>query len=244
MIRSVLREVILFIACALFMGTVGLVLLDSVIMPDLVRKGEQVQVPNVVNMSPRQAEGTLARYGLILKIQEPRWDLKIPKGHLLSQNPEAFSHVKAGRTVYAVPSRGSRLYKVPDFRRKSKRQAQLLTQQGGLVLEVLNEEPSETVEEGKVLWQEPPPGRQVGAGSTVSVVFSRGPDRALVAVPDLVGKKLDEARSALKTALLDVRDVRYRFSTAYVQDTVIEHIPAAGDSVRGGAKVRLVVSKL
>ena len=242
--RSLFREVVLFAACAVFTGTAGLILLDSVIMPRVVRKGQQVQVPNIVDMAPRRASRTLARYGLILKVQPARWDTRIAKGHLLSQNPEAFSLVKSGRTVYAVLSKGTRFYTVPDVRKKSKRLAQLLVQQSGLLFGDVDEKPSETVPEGQVIRQEPAPGRSVDGGSTVYVVLSNGPPREAVQVPNLVGMKLNAARSALKASSLEVRDIHYRFSTAYVPDTVIGHEPAAGEEVKGGSKVRLVVSKL
>lgn len=220
--RSILREIVLFVACAVFVGTVGLILLDSVIMPRLVRKNQQVQVPNIVDMTRQQAARSLARYGLTLKMQDPRWDPNVQKDHVVIQNPEAFSLVKPGRTVYAFPSKGTRLFTVPNLRGKKERQAKLLVQQNGLLFGEVVEEPSETVPEDLVIRQDPEVGRQVGAGSTVYIVLSNGPPRESVLVPKLVGRKLDVARRTLSKATLKIKNVRYRFSTAYVPDTVVE----------------------
>lgn len=239
-----LREAVLFFGCALFAAIAGLILMDTMVMPYMVRRGQSVQVPSIVEKTPSQARHTLARYGLRLKLQEPRWDDGVQADHLITQNPEAFSMVKPGRTVYGVPSKGSRSFEVPDVRGRSLRQARLLVEQRGLVLGEPEEAPSDSVAEGMVISQEPAARQHVGAGAMVRVIVSNGPQREAVEVPDLVGVRLEEARSSLTTASLTIRDIRYRFSTAYVPDTVIEQIPAAGDSVRSGTGVRLVVSKL
>ena len=242
--RSLLREVVLFVACAIFTGTVGLLLLDTVIMPYLVRKGQQVAVPDIVGTTPSQARRKLARYGLLLKLQEPRWDVSVPEGHLMVQNPSASSMVKQNRTIYAVPSLGSRLYEVPDVRGKALRQARLWIQQSGLEEGEVTEAASESVKEGLVISQQPLPGQEVEAGTPLSLVISNGPPREFVLVPDLVGLKLGAARSKLSSFELRVKEIRYEFSTAYVPNTVIQHVPGAGEEVKRGTGVRLVISKL
>lgn len=242
--RTFLREAGLFVACAIFTGTVGLLLVDTVIMPHIVRKGQQVEVPDIVDLTPEQARIKLARRGLRLHLQEPRWDASIQEGRLVQQNPQAFSYVKTNRTVYAVPSQGTRLYAVPDLRKKSLRQARLWIEQSGLSMGEVQETSSPSVKEGLIIEHDPPPGREVQVGTPVSLVVSNGPPGELVVVPGLVGKSLDAARSELKALGLKVRDVRYEFSTQHLLNVVIGQTPAAGEEVKHGTSVRLVVSKL
>ena len=244
MVRSVVREVILFAACAVFTGTVGLVLLDVVIMPRIVRKGQQVEVPDIVELTPQQARRKLAGRGLRLKLQEPRWDVSVVEGRLVYQNPPAFSHVKTNRTVYGVPSRGSRLYEVPDLRKKSLRQARLWIEHSGLEVGEVLEEASPIIKEGLVMLQSPDPGKQVPVGTAVSLTVSNGPPGELVEVPDLTGKRLEMARQILKNQGLKVRDIRYEFSTQHLLNMVIGQLPEAGTEVKYGTSIRLVVSKL
>lgn len=244
MLKSVLREGMLFGACAVFTAVVGLILLDTVIMPRVVRKGMQVEVPDIVNLSPVQARQKLASYGLHLQLEEPRWDASVPEGQLVSQHPAAFSHVKPNRTIYAVPSRGSRLYNVPDLQGKTLRQARLVVEQGGLMMGDVTEDSSETVPEGQVIRQDPPAGRSVTMNTPVSLVMSSGPPRKMLAMPNLVGQSLDDARSSLSGLELTVGDIQYQSSTSYMPNVVIQQIPAAGDSVKQGSPVHLVISKL
>jgi len=244
MLRAIVREVVLFVACAFFTATVGLIVVDTVIMPRLVRKGQQVSVPDIVDLTPAQARQKLSRHGLRLKLEEPRWDASVSKGKIAYQNPKAFSKVKPGRTVYGVESLGVRSYAVPDVRQKSMRQARLWIEQTGLALGEVTEAPSNRVREGLVLQQTPAPGSAVETGTIVTLVLSSGPPRETVLAPSVVGARLADARARISEAGLRVGEVRYAFSTAYEPNVVVEQTPAAGEEVKQGTRVRLVVSKL
>ncbi|MCZ6635784.1 MAG: PASTA domain-containing protein [bacterium] len=243
-LKAVLREVTLFVACAIFTGTVGLIVVDTIVMPRLVRKGQQVEVPNVVELRSDQARVRLRRRGLHMKTRDPRWDTSVPEGHILSQSPAAASKVKPNRTVYVVPSKGSRLYTVPDVRKRMLRQARLWIEQSGLVLDAVTGEPSRTVKEGEILRQDPGPNTKVDVGAKVSVVISTGPPRAVVAMPNLVEMNLAKARRLLQDMGLRSENIRYKFSTAYEPNIVIGQSPQPGEAVKLQTNVRLMVSKL
>ncbi len=244
MVKRFLREAALFAGCAVLTGVVGLILLDRFIMPRLVRAGQRVEVPDIVNLKPEDAGRALSQRGLRLKLQPARWDTSIAEGRIVQQNPLAHSHVKINRTVYAVPSRGVRLYEVPDLREKSLRQAQLWIAQAGMAMGDTLEDASETVEEGLIISQDPRPGLQVQIGTPIAVTISNGLPGEMFPMPDLIGKTLENARVALEEAGLQVRDIRYEFSTQHLLNVVIRHVPMTGEDVKQGTRVRLVVSKL
>ena len=244
MLKTLLREVVLFVACAIFTATVGMIVLDTIVMPHLVRKGEQVEVPDIVDLAPDHARQKLARYGLRLNLQDARWDESIPEGHIAFQNPKAFSKVKTRRTVYAAPSLGVRSFTVPDLRQKSLRQARLWIQQSVLTLGDVTEEASDRVKEGLIIRQTPPPGAEAMVATAVSLVVSNGPHREIVKVPNLIGQTLETARARLLEVGLQVRDVRFEFSTAYEPNVVIHQNPLPDEEVKEGTSVHLAVSKL
>ncbi len=244
MVKRILREAGLFAGCAVLTGIVGLMLLDRFIMPRLVRTGQRVEVPDIVDLTPEDARRTLSQQGLRLKLQPGRWDTSVAEGRLVQQNPRAHSHVKIDRTVYAVPSLGVRLYEVPDLTEKSLRQAQLWIAQAGLAMGDTLEDASEVVREGLIISQDPPAGQQVRSATPISVTISNGPPGEMVPMPNLVGKPLETARAELAEAGLMVRDIRYEFSTQHLLNVVIRHIPEFGEEVKQGTRVRLVVSKL
>ncbi|SVD07191.1 uncharacterized protein METZ01_LOCUS360045, partial [marine metagenome] len=71
-LREIGRQGLLFLACAIFTGTVGLLVADTVLLPRFVRKGEQIEVPSVVDLSPDQARRALAKRGLRMRLQKSR----------------------------------------------------------------------------------------------------------------------------------------------------------------------------
>ncbi|MDP6777220.1 MAG: PASTA domain-containing protein, partial [Candidatus Latescibacteria bacterium] len=151
--------------------------------------------------------------------------------------------VKPGRTVYAVPSLGSRLFEVPKLRGQTLRQVRSAVQQSGLIVGEITEEPHSRVKEGLVSSQSLAPGEKVARDTPIDIVISTGPPRELVPMPNLVGQTLARARKDLAT--LELRpNVRYSFSTSFLPNTVIRHVPAAGDSIKRGARVELIVCKL
>ena len=244
MIRVALREVLLIAACVILTGTLGLIVVDTVVMPRIVRKGLQVEVPDIVDQTPEQAKRSLSPRGLRLELSEPRWDDSIPEGRLVFQSPPAYSLVKPNRTVYAIPSLGVQLFEVPDLRKLMLRQAQLKMAQAGLILGEIKEEAHPLIKEGHIIYHDPPPGKKVEYGSALTIILSTGREREMVFVPNVVGRKIDAAREALAALELTVKDTRYAFSTAYLPNTVTRQEPKAGEEVKRGTAIRLVVSKL
>ena len=243
-LRNIAREMLLFGACAIFTGTVGILVVDAVIMPRYVRKGEQIEVPRLVDLTPDQARRALAKKGLRMRLHNSRWDTRIVKGNIVVQNPPAGSKVKSGRTIFVVPSKGTRSFKVPDVRRKKLRQAHLYIQQAGLTVGEIIEEPSADVEEGAVARQEPRAGAQVGAGTEVTLYVSDGPPGELLIMMDLVGDRAKTARKRIVDSGFRVGRIRYEFTTSYEPDVVIRQVPESGEEVRQGSRVSFVISKL
>lgn len=99
----------------------------------------------------------------------------------------------------------------------------------------------ETVPAGVVLAGDPPAGREVRRGSTVTLTVSQGPER--YAVPELVGRTQADAAQRVTDARLTVGPVSQAYSETVPQGQVISTSPAAGTSVKRAAAVALVISQ-
>ena len=75
-VLKILREIVLFGACAVFTATVGLIVVDQFVMPRYVRQGVQVAVPDLIGLTPAQARARLRGKGLRMKEKDPRWDAR------------------------------------------------------------------------------------------------------------------------------------------------------------------------
>ena len=99
----------------------------------------------------------------------------------------------------------------------------------------------ETVRAGLVLATDPPAGREVSRGFTVTLTVSQGQER--YAVPKLVGSTKAEAEHRLSEAKLALGKVSEAFNETVPQGQVISTSPAAATSVKRGTAVALVTSR-
>lgn len=130
---------------------------------------------------------------------------------------------------------------VPGILNMDQAEATTALQSVGLTLEVGGEEYSETVPAGLVLSSDPAPGASAAANSAVSVVLSRGPER--YAVPDVRGDPLEAARTAITEANLLVGVITEDWDPEVPAGSVAMTEPAAGDELKPGTPVDVVVSK-
>jgi beta-lactam-binding protein with PASTA domain len=130
---------------------------------------------------------------------------------------------------------------VPDVVGETEADATSAISDGGLVTGS-SEEPSDEVELGTVISQDPASGTEVGEGSTVNIVVSTGPEPpALVPVPDVVGQDVAEATETLEAEgfVVEISDEE---SDTIDADIVIDTNPFAGTEVAEGTTVVLSVS--
>lgn len=99
---------------------------------------------------------------------------------------------------------------------------------------------STTVDEGHVMRLDPPPGTAVSVGSTVTITASKGPPP--VDVPDVAGQSVEDAKTALASAHLDVDGQTTAFDPDVDGGKVSGTAPDAAATVPAGSSVTLVVS--
>jgi eukaryotic-like serine/threonine-protein kinase len=203
----------------------------------LLAGGKKVRVPSVVKTKSSAAAAVLHRAGLEVEIDNVVSDA--PRGIVINQDPVAGTRVKKGSSVALSVSEGPGAQQVPDVSGLGRRAAhKILVRHGFKVSE--REEMSEDVAKDHVIRTSPGDGVQLDLGSTVTLVVSSGPPQ--VAVPDVTGKNVDDARSALQDAGLKV-DVTEQPSADQDPGTVLSQSPAAGTETDKGSTVQLTVAK-
>jgi serine/threonine-protein kinase len=142
----------------------------------------------------------------------------------------------AFRSYFLVP-----VVKVPDVVGKSAAEARRLIEEKGLVYKILRSEYSDKAPD-TVLAQDPEAGtpRKSGVGETVSVVLSRGPEKA--EVPDVRGQTRAAAEAALTERKLVLGTVREEYDAVTPAGLVVSQEPAPKAQVGLGSRVSIVVS--
>ncbi|MDZ7262777.1 MAG: PASTA domain-containing protein, partial [candidate division KSB1 bacterium] len=204
-----------------------LLLCDKVVMPLYTKHNEEVEVPNITQISFDEAETILEKQGFQIVKEAEKYDSHFPPGYVLTQNPEAFSKVKSGRRVYVIVSMGERMVKVPQLIGRSERDAQFILNSLGLVLKDVLYDHSSYYPEGVVSEQSLPKDQEVKVGTEISIMVSLGrfPDRFIV--PSLVGKNLNQAKMILTKSGLTLGKVEYQVEPELLPETVIsQSLPA------------------
>jgi serine/threonine-protein kinase len=119
---------------------------------------------------------------------------RYPKGVVMSQQPDAGAHVRAGRAVSLIVSSGVTIFPMPDLRYESQRNASLELNRRKLQLAKTTMVANDDVPANYVVSQDPPPLASVREGSKVSLTLSKGPPQS-VRIPDFFGKTIDDARA-------------------------------------------------
>ncbi|MES4886951.1 Stk1 family PASTA domain-containing Ser/Thr kinase [Streptomyces sp. NPDC096012] len=120
-----------------------------------------------------------------------------PKNTVCSQDPEAGTKVAKGDTINLVVSTGAPKVAVPSVLGQSFDEAKATLEGDKYQFNVVKKERVSAEEAGRVLEQNPPLGKEVEKGSTITLTVAKAEEK--VTVPgDLVGKSCDEAKNELQ----------------------------------------------
>ena len=208
-----------------------------------ISSGEgKVEVPNVVGMDQVEAGQVLGARDLKVRTQQEASADEVP-GIVLRQNPPPGESVDAGETVTITVAIASETVGVPRLIGSTKDVAVALLESMELVPQV--KEVESTLTGGTVVDQDPPEGKEVKPGSTVTIFISNAPEPTTVMVPAVGGLGYTPSQAAAKLAQYQLRaKITYYETPDFPPDVVIQQDPAAGKVVQKGSYVELLVSKV
>jgi serine/threonine-protein kinase len=120
-------------------------------------------------------------------------------------------------------------------------QAEARAKESGVALDTVARGYSETVSAGSIISQDQPKGKRVKAGRIIGVVVSEGKEQ--VAVPDVVGQPLPNARLVIENARLRVGRVDEQFDDSVRAGLIMTQDPPAGGQAPRNTTVALLVSR-
>ena len=199
----------------------------------------EVSVPNLLTLTEDQAEDALEEVGLELgRVRNRSSDS--PEGTVIDQDPESGDLVNEGEPVSIVVSTGVAIVAVPDVVGLPEGEAVGAIEGEGLTANVVRE-PSDEVEEGVVIAQDPGAGTELEEGEAVQIVVSEGPEFEM---PDVRGDDADDAEAFLEDELgLDVSQEGTPEPCPQPPGTVCDQDPEPGATVRPGDSVTLFVQE-
>jgi beta-lactam-binding protein with PASTA domain len=167
------------------------------------------------------------------------FDERTPVDHVLSTDPGPNDRIRKKGTIGVVLSKGPERYAIPDLKNKTETAAKATLTDTHLVTGDIKRTYSDTVKKGLVISTNPLAGQKLKRGEAVGLVVSRGVQP--VPVPDVVGKKKDEAQRILTEASLGAK-IEEKYDDKVPAGVVISQTPAKGKAPKN-SDVTLVVSK-
>jgi eukaryotic-like serine/threonine-protein kinase len=156
----------------------------------------QTTVPDLEGLTLDEATTELEDAHLEVGETREEASEEVPEGEVISQDPPADERVDRGSEVDLVVSTGPEVVTVPDVINQPEDSAIAEIRSAGLTEEV-DRAPSDDVDEGLVISQDPGPGEPAQAGDTVRILVSEGSEER--SMPDVTGQDGDEAESLLES---------------------------------------------
>ena len=193
-----------------------------------------VLVPTLLGMTGSGAGNRLAAAGLAIGQTSERESVK-PAGTIIGQDPPGGSYVPPATAIDVVVA--SDQVTVPDLSGRNVERAAVELVQRGLKVGDIKTRKSELAA-GTIVAQAPKAGSRVDRQSAVDLTVA---DVTAVAVPNVTGRTLENATTALTDIGLDAGPVTQEPSEKR-RGTVLNQKPGAGTQVPLGSRIALVTA--
>lgn len=190
-------------------------------------------VPDLNGMQQDEAEEALQGAGLVPGDAETISHPTAAAGDVVWQDPPAGMVVPEGTPIQIAVSQGPQQIPVPDVVNYTAELARLLLESAGLTPDLVDVQTP--LPRGEVENTRPRAGVPLEPGDTVRVLVSIGP--ANVAMPDLAGMTLEQARDTLEALGLVLGDFFPATSRAQAPGMIFQQQPPAGTLTAQGTVV-------
>ena len=205
-------------------------------------KNEEVQIPDLKNLTVEQAQLEASNLGLTVKVLEEKFDVEIPEGQIISQDPKYQNpySVNVGSEIGVTVSKGQELVKVPKFIGETRDDAYKTIRELGFEVE-FKEEYNDEVESGYIVKQDIVEGEEILAGSKIVLEVSLGIEQ--VDVPNLIGMTEEEAKKAITDAKLKWKSTVKISDSSKPNGQVVDQNVSAGSVVDKNTEITITVNE-
>lgn len=227
-----------FVLASLLGLTFGVFFLASL---RVATRAREVEVPDLTGRSVAEAQKLLAASGLVLRVDETRRpDPKVPADHILTQEPDAGSVLRAQRAVRVRVSDGQRAPVVPAVANLPERTADVALEADKIAVGIRAEIRSAAYNPGLVVAQDPaPPGR----AAAVNLLVNRGERSASYVMPDLIGTLGVRTADILRRQGFRVAEASAVPYPGLPPGVVVRQAPQAGYQISFGETITIEVSR-
>ncbi|MBN2260988.1 MAG: Stk1 family PASTA domain-containing Ser/Thr kinase [Clostridiales bacterium] len=223
-----------FIASIIIFGIIGFTILQDKFSV------QEVEVPNIVNMSFEEAKVLLNQTGLYIEEDSYQYSNVIEKGWIIEQSEEPGVVLKEGFTIKVIISKGKNMIEVPNLLQKEISEAEIVLANKELVIGnieyVINDLPA-----GYIISQNPKAAEEIEIGGVIDIVVSQGKAKQEYIMPTIIGLSYEEAIARFEGKNIYLNPVGYEYST-YAIDLIVSQSISQGSIIYPGTTVDVVLS--
>lgn len=210
---------------------------DSVTLT-VSRGPEIVKVPRLAGTPLSRAKDKLKDAGLAPGMTKKAFSEEVPRGSVISTDPDANTKRKAGSAITMVVSKGAEV-DVPDVTGESEADATAELEDVGLKVKIETARVYSDEDKGDVAEQSPKEDQKpLAEGDTVTLTISKG--QQMIEVPDVEDMSVDDATQELKDAGFEVEEDR-GFLGIFGGDTVKGQSVEGGDEAPKGSTITIEI---
>jgi len=218
------------------------ILIDNVILPNMIKERETVEMPELIGVNIEEAKKILADRGLQVTKTDHQFCITQKEDNVINQTPKPGQMVKVDRNITLIVSKGEEKVKMPYLIGQPLRLAKVELMNKGLKAGETSYEFSTLYGNDTIVEQSIKPNGMVAYGSVIDFVISKGSENQ-VKVPQLINITLEEAKEILIESGLVLGDIKIIINETFLPNTVINQQPAAGELAEQGAAVNITISK-
>ncbi len=162
--------------------------------------GQEVAVPELVGLTPAEAERVTAGSGLQVSIERQYYSPNIPDGRIMSQLPLPGVKVRRGWQVRVAQSLGPTRVRIPDVTGQSEHAAELNIRRRGLDIASTAELDVPDIPADQVIAQSPPANTADILAPNISLLLTTDSQPQAFVMPSFLGQPLGTVSQALENA--------------------------------------------
>jgi len=209
----------------------------------IVKSEDTVIVPDLTGKELVYSLEMLTDLGLNTKVRGSEYNERIPKNHIIFQDPDPGSEIKKDRDVRIIISKGPQTITMPNLEGLSIHQARIIMEENGLCQGKISITYSKVFPKEVVMAQAPLSGTSITRGGCIDILVSAGAKPASYMMPDLTGIPLDEAIGILESLQLTLGEIKSTVDSRKPINRIVSQEPAYGYQVLENSTVNLIINR-
>jgi len=229
-----------FVSFLLF-SILGIISIDSLLLPFLTKKGNEIYLPDVRSLDITEAEKILDKFNL--KIHYVKYNEIYKEGEVINTSPRAFTKVKLGRDIKISIASAKKDFIMENFIDKSYRSTKLLLDRNDIIIDTTIYEYNDKTIKDNIIYHYPKSVKKIMDNTLLTFIIIKVTRPDYYRVPDLINLGLSSALKKIAESGLLVGKIEYEYDSNWLNNTVLEQNPTENQIVTTPREINLIISK-